>query len=44
MKAICLEGFELNPDATACIDINECEQGLDDCINESTCENTEGNS
>ncbi|XP_053372974.1 uncharacterized protein LOC123561094 [Mercenaria mercenaria] len=35
----CDEGFELD-DAETCVDINECEKGSDDCL--QNCNNTEG--
>lgn len=38
----CLDGFEPGDDPRACDDINECEEGLDDCARGTNCTNLPG--
>ena len=38
----CDSGYEANSAGTACVDIDECTAGTDDCTGDSTCANTAG--
>ncbi len=42
LAAVCPGGFRLGEDGVTCMDVDECELGVDACSAQATCSNTEG--